>query len=175
MNSTSTVAAVVLVVTVMIGAYVMSVARQSADLLIVQATTASIAPARLVAEWMLGRLDHCPDEDFHPTTPLGFIVAGWEQSGDAARSERMLDLLLASGCAIDSYGGPGLTPLHSAILFNNLNAVQALLRRGADRNLRTAIQSGDDGRAIALDALAFAHYLESTGSDYRSAIVDVLE
>ena len=175
MRITSYIGAAVSVVAVMVGAYGMSVARQSTDLLIVQATSASIAPARVAARWMLRRLDHCPVEDFHPTTPIGFIVAGWEKTDDNGRSKELLDLLLARGCDIDSYGGRGLTPLHSAILFNNLDAVQALLRVGADSNLSTAIQSSDDGREIALDAFAFAHYLDSVSGEDRSAIIGVLE
>ncbi len=175
MKTTWYVAGVVSLVAILTSAYAMSVSRQSADLLIVQATTASAAPARMVARWMLSRLDHCPDEDFQPTTPIGFIVAGWGQADENQRSVDVLDLLLANGCDIDSYGDRGLTPLHSAILFNNLDAVRALLQRGADRNLRTAIQSSDGGRKIAVDAIAFAHYLDSTGGDDHSAIIDELE
>lgn len=175
MKTTSYIGAAVSLIVVMLGGYGMSVARQPADLLVVQATSASIAPARLIAEWMVGRLDHCPSEDFLPTTPVSFVVAGWEQTGEGERFERLLGLLITRGCEIDSYSGRGLTPLHNAILFNNVSVVDALLRLGADRNLVTAIQSGDDDREITLDAISFARYLDSVSGEDRSAIIQALD
>ncbi len=159
----------------MICVYVVSVARQSADILVVQATSGSAAPVRLIAETMLARLEHCPDEDFHPTTPIGFIIAGWEQTGESERFARVLDVLLTRGCEIDSYGERGLTPLHSAVLFNNSAAVVALLRRGADSELTTAIPNGAQDRDISLNAVSFARYLDDISGEDRSAVIAALE
>ena len=175
MKLSSTIASVLSVVAVMIGVYVVSVARQSADMLVVQATSGSSPPVRLIAETMLGRLEHCPNEDFHPTTPIGFIVAGWEQTGESERFLRVLDVLLTRGCEIDSYGARGLTPLHSAVLFNNSAAVVALLRRGANRELTTAIPNGVEDRNISLNALSFARYLDDISGEDRSAVIAALD
>jgi len=175
MKITASISVALCVLAVMAGAYGVSAARESADMLVVQASSGSIAPARMFARWMLKRLDHCPVEDFHPTTPIGFVIAGWEQMGARERFAPLLDLLLARGCSIDSYGGSGLTPLHSAILFNNADAVHTLLSLGADRNLPTTIQSSDEAREINLNALGFAHYLDSLGGEDRAAIITALE
>ena len=130
---------------------------------------------RLIAETMLARLEQCPNEDFHPTTPVGFIVAGWEQTGECERFSRVLDVLLTRGCEIDSYGGRDLTPLRSAVLFNNSAAVVALLRRGTNRELTTAIPDGTEDRDISLNALSFARYLDDISGEDRSAVIAALD
>jgi hypothetical protein len=175
MAKASTALTIVTIVGVMTTIYVVDVVRQPADLLIVQATSGSAAPARMVAWWALERVAECPDADFRPTTPVGFVIAAWEKSDDDSSFVKMLELLLARGCDIDRYSDSGLTPLHSAVLFNNVRAVEALLRLGADPNLATEIDGRDARRPINLDARSFAEYLGSASGEGRSSVIAILD
>ena len=140
----------------------------------VQSASASTAAARTAAWWALGRLQRCPEEDFAPTTPVGFVVAGWNETGNADRFGAALELLLAHGCDINASDQRGLTPLHSAILFNNTPAARRLLELGADSTLTTAIDARAGVQAIVLDAADFAAYLDELGGEDRAAIAALL-
>lgn len=167
--------AIVATLAVIATMYVLSVSRQPADMLVVQAASATSAPARAIAWWALERLDSCPEQDFQPTTPIGFVVAGWNSAGGEARFGRALDLLVVRGCNINRYDRRGLTPLHSAILFNNAEAARALLRLGADPDLPSAIDGRDGGRPIELPARAFAEYLDGVSGEDHGAVVAILD
>jgi hypothetical protein len=155
-------------------AYVISLLRQSADLLVAQAVTATFAPARTAAWWALNRLDECPDADVLPSTPFAFAISAWDDSTQNARFERLLTNFKNLGCDIDRRGMGGLTALHSAILFNNPAAATALRQLGADPRVVTAIDGRDGGEPVRLDALAFAQYLDQVSGEDRSAVIAAL-
>jgi hypothetical protein len=159
----------------LLGGYVASVARQPADLLVVQATTAEFGPVREIALWTLRRHDSCRDEDFLPASPIGFLIAGWDDGENGSRSAQLLEAMIDLGCNVNAVGASGLTPLHSAILFNNLPATTLLLHHGADPQLTTTIDKGEAKITIGLDARAFAIYLDEASGEDRSTIVQLLD
>jgi len=161
-------------VSVLGAAYTVSLVRQPADLLVVQAATSTFRPVRTAALWALDRLPDCPYADFLPTTPFGFAVSAWQDADHDARLERVLALLDRLGCDIDRRGLGGLTALHSAVLFNNAEAVQALRRLGADPSVPTDIRGRGESLPLQLDASAFAAYLDRAGGENRSAVYTAL-
>jgi len=160
-------------VCVLVVAYLFSLGRQSADLLLVQALTAPVAPVRGVAAAVLERKGECPREDFLPTTAVGFLVAGWHGDVPAGRANTLLQKLVDIGCDVNRRGTQGLTPLHSAILFDNRSAVVALLQYGADPGIKTRIH-GAGGTISEYDAVEFARRVEAGGSDDRTEILTLL-
>jgi len=54
-----------------------------------------------------------------------------------ARSPEMIDLLLSYGADINAKGEFGWTPLFQAVAFREADIVSHLLKRGADRTIKT--------------------------------------
>jgi ankyrin repeat protein len=92
-----------------------------------------------------------------------------------ARFAELFEPMVGFGCNVNEHAANGLTPLHSAILFNNLVATEMLLRHGADPRLTTRIDKGSDEIPIALEARAFALYLDEASGEDRRAIIRLLD
>ena len=101
-------------------------------MLVVQALSGSESVAREVGYRMLQVSDGCAAGDFLPASPFGFVVAGWENTATTTQHERVIDLLVELGCAINATGSRRLSALHSDVFFGNARAVSRLLQRGAD-------------------------------------------
>jgi len=65
----------------------------------------------------------------------------WEEEGVTpicySRTPEMIDLLISYGADINAKGEHGWTPLFQAIAFRNVDTVNYLLKRGADRSIST--------------------------------------
>ena len=155
-------------------AYGFSVARQSADMLLIQALHGSSAPVRAVARLSMRRFAGCPEADFAPTTAIGMLVSAWDEHVSVQGASELLRQLEALGCDINRHGAQGLTPLHSAVLFNNASAVHLLLRAGADPRLNTKIPRADGGYG-EYDALAFAARVAAASDDNFDAVFAALQ
>lgn len=173
MNSSSIIGAMFAGIVVLSAAYVWSLSRQSADLLVVQATSADFSLVRTAASWALGRIEECPYADFLPTTPYSFVISAWQPAAREDDIVRVLQHVHNMGCAIDKLGTNGLSALHNAVLFNNPDAVRELLLRGADPEVRTAII--ENPPPIRLPADEFAHYLDQVSGEDRGELIKVFE
>jgi hypothetical protein len=76
----------------------------------------------------------CPEQEFHPQSAVGFLVANYENGGVAERQtiERLLGQFKATGCDIDAYNASGQTPLLDAVLYGDPSLLKLLLAHGAD-------------------------------------------
>ncbi len=139
-------------------------------MLLVQALHGSSAPVRAAAALGLRRFARCPDRDFVPSTAIGMLIAAWDRELPQSRVRDLLAQLQALDCDINARGEHGLAPLHSAILFNNVNAVHLLLQAGADPAVRTRLDRSD-GRSGEYDAPTFTRRLANAGDDDYGAIL----
>lgn len=155
------------------GVYAYSVSRLSADLLLIQSLHGSSTPVRAFAAASMWRFNRCPEADFAPSTAIGMLVAAWDEHVPAARAEKLLERLQGLGCDINRQGARGLTPLHSAVLFNNLAAVETLLKSGANPQARVTIASADGG-SDSVDVPGFAARLATVGDENFDAVIAAL-
>ncbi len=161
---------VIATVIALAAAYAYSIAGQPGDTLLVQALHGSSAPVRAAATLGLRRFTRCPDRDFAPSTAIGLLVAAWDDNVPPRRVRRLLGQLRNLGCDINERGTQGLTPLHSAILLNNVSAVSLLLEAGADPTVRTRLRRTDGGDGN-YDAPAFAARLAASGEENFDAVL----
>ena len=175
MKTKSAISLLLLAFVLLGAAYISSVARLSSDMLVTQALTGSWWPVREVAFRTLQTKSTCAEEEFLPSSPLGFVIAAWENDVSETRYERLLDLLVRVGCDINGTGERGLTGLHSAVLFNNSQAVTSLLRRGADKYRVVTLPSNDASGRVDLDVPGFARYLNEDSGGEWDAVVEALE
>lgn len=175
MSYKSALSGLILVFVLLCASYFASVARLSTEMLVVQALSGSQWPVREVATRILRLRTECGEDDFLPSSPIGFVVAAWEDDQLTPRYEKLIDSLIALGCDINATGERGLTGLHSAVLFNNPQAVTSLLLRGADKNRFIVVPGSDGNSEIPLDVLQFANYLNNEPDGVRNGVIEALE
>lgn len=138
-----------------------------ADTLLLLAVSTDAAQAQQAMR-QIERMGQCPHLADSPESPVGLLVAAYDNAqSDAARIRELISLLQRQGCDIDQYNATGLTPLHNAILYRQPELVDFLIRQGADPLLRTIYVPGQaSGQKTAnLDALGFALALKARQPD----------
>lgn len=103
-------------------------------------------------------LQSCPTitpEETGPNSVIGSIIALEEMLSN--QFDFVLTTLIHCGYDINEKDTIGLTPLHAAILYNNLKAVDVLIKLGADRELKLSDRAAE--KTGELNALEFAKYL----------------
>jgi hypothetical protein len=84
-------------------------------------------------------LKTCPkisQESVEPNSAFGIVVAGREMLDD--KFDFVMNILNECGHDINQRDSIGLTPLHSAILFSDLIAIQTVISLGANTKLMVA-------------------------------------
>ena len=160
---------------ILCAAYLLGVAQRSQGMLVVQAFSGSEWVAREVGYRMLQVSDGCAADDFLPASPIGFVVAGWENTATITQHERVIDLLVELGCVINATGSRGLSALHSAVLFGNARAVSSMLQRGADSSRIVTLPAGHQNAQIDLDVVELAYFLDKGPDENRGAVIEILE
>ncbi|MGA8865771.1 MAG: ankyrin repeat domain-containing protein, partial [Candidatus Sulfotelmatobacter sp.] len=84
----------------------------------------------------------------------------------ASDSQSAVESLLDSGASVDEANGLGITPLMEAAMIGDTNILQALLRSGANPNLKTkggktalmfAREAGNHPATLVLEHLGTGH------------------
>jgi ankyrin repeat protein len=95
-----------------------------------------VLPEKLArAKLKLSGFKSCELDSFGPAVPVAsFLTAAYTEPNSGRLFLRSLfDKAIKQGCEIDAYSSiSGLTSLHEAILFNDLNLVDFLMNKGAN-------------------------------------------
>ncbi len=106
-------------------------------------------------------------------TPLHFIFASIDSTTTSSDLERTFSLarkLLERKIDINAQGPKGLTVLHDAVLFDNIEVVKFLIKNGAKVS-----QTAGSGKFQGMNALKFANYLQQkVTKPNRTKIIEIL-
>jgi len=96
---------------------------------------------------------------------ISFLVAAYGGDNvDNSRVEAYIIRLIKQGCSVDVLDEEGMTPLHSAVLFNQPDLVKFLLENGAD--MRKKI-SRPGKRVDGMQPLKFAKFLFASNDNQK--------
>jgi Ankyrin repeat len=92
-------------------------------------------------------------------TPLvNFLASAYDSDNRSSRPSSMIAMAHKKGCSFNAYDTTtGLTPIHQAVLFNNLSLAEILISNGADIRMQIRRPSS---KMNNLNAYEFAEFLQ---------------
>lgn len=104
-------------------------------------------------------------------TPLvNFLASAYDSNGQSSRPSSMMAMAHKKGCSFNAHDtATGLTPIHQAVLFNNVSLAEILIRHGADTRMK--IQR-PNSKTDNLNAREFAEFLQKKNkpTDYSQIL-----
>lgn len=101
---------------------------------------------------------------------VNFLASAYDSNEQPSRSSSMMAMAHEKGCSFNAHDPEtGLTPIHQAVLFNNVSLAEILMRHGADT--RKKIQR-PKSKTDNLNAREFAEFLQkkNKATDYSQIL-----
>ena len=92
-------------------------------------------------------------------TPLvNFLASAYDDNRQSSRPSSMIAMAHKKGCSFNAHDtATGLTPIHQAVLFNNVSLAEILISNGADTRMQIR---RPDSKMHNLNAYEFAEFLQ---------------
>ncbi len=110
------------------------------------------------------------DKTSHGQPPLSFALAGSGIAGDDTDVYKTIEILINRGANVNEYND-GVTPLHEAVLFGDIELIKILLSAGANPEAVITRNNSANG----LNAFQFAELLESKDSEKYKPVAEFMK